>query len=165
MNGQIQKPTYTFSDGTSVELKPIPPLLINMVNSSTKGKPRPPKIEVEYANGRKVLEDNPNDPTYLEQLDQWNQDKQLRLLKLIYVQGVAGSFYDLAGVDDMMIVEHLTVENFDNPTDEDYKYVYIAGKLLSSDHIEAFQNAVLQLTVPTQDAIEDSFRTPISTHQ
>lgn len=158
MNGQIQKPEYTFSDGTSIELKPIPPLLINMVNSSTKGKPKPPKVEVEYANGRKVLEDNAIDPAYLEALDQWNQEKQLRLLKLIYTQGVSGSFYDIAGVDEMLFVEQLVSENYDNPTDEDLKYVYIAGKLLSSDQIEAFQNAVLQLTVPTQDAIEDSFR-------
>ena len=158
MNGQIQKPTYTFSDGTTIILKPIPPLLINMVNSSTKGKPKPPKIEVEYANGRKVLEDNASDPTYLESLEQWNQEKQLRLLKLIYTSGVEGDFYDIAGVDEMLLVEHLVMENYDNPTNEDYKYVYIAGKLLSSDQIEAFQNAVLQLTVPTQDAIQDSFR-------
>lgn len=158
MNGQIQKPTYTFSDGSTIILKPIPPLLINMVNSSTKGKPKPPKIEVEYANGRRVLEDNASDPTYLESLEQWNQEKQLRLLKLIYTSGVEGDFYDIAGVDEMLLVEHLVMENYDNPTNEDYKYVYIAGKLLSSDQIEAFQNAVLQLTVPTQDAIQDSFR-------
>ena len=105
MNGQIQKPTYTFSDGTTIILKPIPPLLINMVNSSTKGKPKPPKIEVEYANGRKVLEDNASDPTYLESLEQWNQEKQLRLLKLIYTSGVEGDFYDIAGVDEMLLVE------------------------------------------------------------
>ncbi|MGA1048703.1 MAG: hypothetical protein ACO3UU_11905 [Minisyncoccia bacterium] len=84
--------------------------------------------------------------------------KQIRLLKLIYTRGVEGDFYLLASVDEINSLEELAEEIFSVPTEDDKKYLYIASKLISTEEIERFQNAVLQLTVPTQDAIQDSFR-------
>lgn len=153
-----EKPSFTFYDGTTVNLLPIPPLLINMINNSNKGKPIPPKIEVVYAGKSSVLEPNYNDPNYIVELEQWEMSKQIRLLKLIYTRGVEGDFYLLASVDEINSLEELAEEIFSVPTEDDKKYLYIASKLVSTEEIERFQNAVLQLTVPTQDAIQDSFR-------
>lgn len=58
---------YTTSNGIVLQLKPIPPLLINDAQNNLKA-PRPPRVpNLDKDPDGHVLEENPNDPTFIEQ--------------------------------------------------------------------------------------------------
>lgn len=140
--------TFTFEDGTAVELLPLPPLVVEFVMNNQAGKPKPPMIEVERR-GHRRHEPNPDDPDYLARLAGWNQAKQHALMKCFIDRGVKG-----APSED----EYDTYAGYlpDGADEADIKYMWIADKLTTVAEVERFIDAVVSQTVPTEEGIAEA---------
>lgn len=153
-----EKPTYAFPSGTVVNLKPVPPFLIHAVAASTKGAPKPPLIEVKIA-GKLTREENRNDSNYLAALSDFESDRNLRTMQLLFNRGVEGTITDYYPDNSPIFleIESLT-ETIYGPdyTLDQLKYTWLSSELIDSDVAEDFQNAIQELTIPSESAIEDS---------
>lgn len=79
-----QSGVRTLSSGIRVELKPVSPKLIQEVISRIKN----PKVPVYMNEDKGREEENPNDPDYLEQVEQAKLDRSDAAIDVILVEGV-----------------------------------------------------------------------------
>ena len=163
-----QKPapeaTYTFSDGTTVRLNGIPPLMF-IGAQSTVGRPEAPKRTVKMAGGgvqevarrddEPVLEEDEiarlkdeqqraDEQAYREYriaLQQWETNAEYRIARLLF----------LIGVKDGPPAEEVALMQAIGFTDAyDIKYNWLASKLRTPGDVERFYEDVLSLTMPTE---------------
>lgn len=156
--------TYTFSDGTTVRLNGIPPLMF-IGAQSTVGRPEPPKRTVKMAGGgvqevarrddEPVLSEDEiarlKDPQqqaderayreYRLALQQWETNAEYRIARLLFLVGVK----DGPPAEDVALMQAI---GFTDPYD--IKYNWLASKLRTPEDVERFYEDVLSLTMPTE---------------
>lgn len=138
--------SYTFPDGTTVELLPVPPLTLEHIVNSEAGKPKPPTIRVGT---NRRAEANPDDPTFKVALTAWEQGKQKRVLLYLAVHGVKTD-----PPEDFMD-EHAMYLDPSASFDE-MKYLWLASKLPDGAEIARFIEAVTSQTTVTEAAIQEA---------
>ena len=156
--------TYTFSDGTTVRLNGIPPLMF-IGAQSTVGRPEPPKRTVKMAGGGvQEVARRDDEPVLTEDeiarlkdeqqradeqayrdyriaLQQWETNAEYRIARLLF----------LIGVKDGPPAEEVALMQAIGFTDAyDIKYNWLASKLRTPEDVERFYEDVLSLTMPTE---------------
>ena len=82
---EIEKGVITLSSGFQIKLNKIPYMLAaDAQREMNKRKPQVPRIELEQG----VTEPNPDDPTYLEDVQLWQMDSQVMQLDLIFLKSL-----------------------------------------------------------------------------
>lgn len=150
-------PTYTLPSGTVVYLKGVSPFLLQAIMSNSNGKPQPPFIEVEIAR-KKKSQPNYNDPDYKAALELWESEKSVKIVRLLTTKAILGSVEDYVS-DESKMAEYQEMASLVwdiDYSDDDLKYTWLADELANPDDFEAFQEAVQQLTMPTEDAVAES---------
>lgn len=161
---------YTFSDGTTVHLRGIPPLMLIAAQSDV-GKPQPPKRIVNMAGGgKREVERKDNEPVLSEEeiealkdpkkreeerayreyrlaLAQWENDAQLRMARIVFLQGVEEG----PGAEDVALWRAIGFRD-----DFEIKYAWLASKLRTFDEVSDFFDTVIGLTMPTDEGIEQA---------
>lgn len=141
-------------------LKPISQAVISMTLSDYD-KPRPPTVEVEYADGTKVMEQNPSAPSYLAELQQWQAVYNTRIFRLCIRFGI-DHVTDASGNearpsrDDASAIRFIYGSNLPHDDLMFYWYAVILGNTMMG-----FINLALGQTEATEeDAIhaEELFR-------
>lgn len=74
---------FELSNGIVLRIKSVPPFLVQAVQNEFKA-PKPPKVMIEEK-GRE--EENPNDPEYLRQLEELDEQQQLAINDLFLAWG------------------------------------------------------------------------------
>lgn len=89
MSNENELIPFVFKDtGRKVMIRKVSPML--MLNLSRQfPAPTPPKQEVDYGDGKKVMEENPVHPAYLEAKQQYEIDQNHRVQELLIKRGVA----------------------------------------------------------------------------
>lgn len=156
---------FTFpTTGRRVYVKNVNPLLAIEIRRQFP-KPHPPLQEVDYGDGKPVLEPNPTHPDYEEALESWNSLVTEKMQKLIIKRGVVHTLTE----DEKAEVEELRADmeadlgmNLGNSDLFVYvSYICIGGKL----DIDTLAEAVMTGSQPTARAIEaaqDSFQGDVS---
>lgn len=152
-----ENPTFTLPSGVELKLKPIPPFIFMAVLSNAKDKPAVPYHEVRIA-GKIKSEPNYYDENYLKAVEDYEQQRNMKVMRLLFTEGVVGAVEDYIKDKDKIkdikrLVESVYGEDY---SDDDYKYIWLSTELPDDTVAEQFQDAVQQLSSPTEDAIEDS---------
>lgn len=156
MTKLIENPTYDLPSGKTITLKPIPPFLIHAVVSNNHNAPKPPVVTFERK-GKKVYEENPDDPKYLERLEKFEEEKNLRLLQLIFTEGIVESVDSVLEGSELENVVDLTQMVFGNEyTQRQLKYIWITTELPNESDLTDLQEAIQSLSMPTDESIEES---------
>ena len=80
------KDKMTLSSGVKIKIVPLPPLLIEAVDTQFPDPPVP-EVEVEV-HGEKVMQPNPDDPDYIAELVKVGSDKGYAMADLCLLMGV-----------------------------------------------------------------------------
>lgn len=145
----VENPQFTVSDGTTFDLKPVAPLLINRVSiewEKRNPKPKPPAKEVTLID-KKVLEPDTKNEFYQSELTDWSNRKQNHEMNFYLLWGVKNNPPDEWSLDPDL---------FGKPSENERKVTWIESHLLTLQDIEGLSSAIVSLTQPTQEAIEES---------
>lgn len=140
--------TFTFLDGTVVELDTPNPLTLEHIVNNEAGKPSVPKVAVTRL-GHKRHELNPDDPDYKLARAAWQASKEKKMLLYIVTYGVK----TLPPEEE---TDQLRMFLPEGATDGDLKYMWISQKLESTDELTRFINEVTGQIVPTEEGIAES---------
>lgn len=143
---------HTLPDGTVIELREIPPLIIARIAGDTTGKPKVPVVEVRV-HGQTQREENPEDPSYVQKLAQWETEKNFGLLRRCILMGVVTEPPE----EEAMFWSGL----FETDDKHEIKYLWIASKLTTEESIAAFSETVMSQSIVTREGLTeaaDSFR-------
>lgn len=145
----MTKRSYTFSDGTEVEIRDVPSLALEHILNSEAGKPTVPMVEVAIARGHKRKEPNPNDPAYQGALAVWNAQKQKRTMMFLITKGVK---------DDPPeeFIEEYVQYLPDGASREELKYLWLADKLEDEREIARLTETLLSQTTVTEEGLEEA---------
>lgn len=144
--------TFTFPNGVTVGLQPIPIMTFQLIAADTTGKPQVPVV-TSVIRGQSVKERNPDDPAYIAALTAWESAHNTRLLRLCILKGIADSPPD---EDAQRIADEYGVT-----TAADIKCLWVSEMLPDEQSIARFSEAVLSQTVITKAGLEhaaESFR-------
>lgn len=138
------------STGVEVGIQRISPLLIIEVQKRNPA-PEPPMNEVDYGDGRKVMEPNPADPQYVRRLQEHSQVVEMKIRRLLIRLGVV---YTLTEEDRAKVARVLEMwqEVFQDQLNQSMTELelfisYVA--MGSAEDFEAFTEAVLSRSTPT----------------
>jgi hypothetical protein len=133
----------------TIILKPIPQALLADAMSED-GKPKPPMKEVKYAGGAVKLEEDWDNEDYRGRLNTWQNNYNIRLLRLCIALGVD----NIEGpAPDQDIIDKIIAAH--GPQTEGELEMRWAMYLIG-DEIEGFLNLAMGQTVPTQRGIEEA---------
>lgn len=151
-----EQPTYTLSDGTKLKLAPVPPFLIHSILANNEDAPQIPTVEYERR-GKKVYEQNPDDETYKKRKEEYDNQKNFKLLLLLFTEGIVGSVEDyIKDKSQIESIRDITSLVFGNDyNSRHFKYTWLTSQL-NEDEIEELQEAIQSLSTPTQESQEDS---------
>ena len=144
---EVQPNTFTFPDGTVVELMEIPMMLSMDFYNDEKGKPEPPMVEMPDTVGNIEVPDE-DDPDYQEKLSKWETDHLLEVVRLCALMGVATQ----APPDDP-ILEKLSFIRPDAKETE-LQYLWVMSKLTTQDSMGEFVEAVVGQTALTEEGVD-----------
>lgn len=140
--------------GVRLTLKPLPKLVLDRLYSDQHGKPKVPIVEVTVGGKFKTMQENPDDPDYLEQLAKWEQDKSRRILYYGMTNGIEED-------PPQEFVDEYRVY-FPGETLAGLKYIWIVSMLgAEGEDVELLSEAIVSQTVATEKGIksaEDSFQ-------
>lgn len=151
------EPTYQLSEDLVVALKPVPPFMLYSVSASEVGKPEVPYHEVKIA-GKIKVEPNYADKGYRKALEDYEQAKQLRVLRYLFSAGVKGIVEDYISDSDMLeeIYDSTRFIFGENYTKQDLKYIWLNMYLDTEEKIEQFQEAIESLSIATENGKRES---------
>jgi hypothetical protein len=155
MTELVATPEYTFPSGETVTLRPVPSLLLVDVMANNRGKPQPPKVEFTRR-GRKVTEENPNDPKYLESLEEWRNEKNARVMRVSFLEGVIDEPSDKLDKKEMAALERRANRAYGDYTEDDLKYIWLVGLATDEEILGDFQEAITSLSTATVEGREES---------
>lgn len=141
--------------GITVNIKKVSPLLVLQLRRDFP-PPRPPMNEVDYGDGRKVWEENAADPRYLAALQDYENESEQRLRRLIMLRGV-----DVA-VDHEAVQElrDFWLDEYGGMLPADDKEVYLSYIVVGDDQdLEDLITAVLRRSQPTAETINQAVQT------
>lgn len=81
------KPHLVVDTGITINIKKVSPLLALEIRNAIP-KPRPPSQEVDYGDGKKVLEENPAHPSYKAALKEYEDAVQEKTNRFVIERGV-----------------------------------------------------------------------------
>jgi hypothetical protein len=148
-----ERRVFITRDGLELTLMPVSKLILERINANQEGKPQVPKIEVLIAGKHKRLEDNPNDPEYLRELNLWTREQQMKHMRYAFWAGIKEN------PPEEFVGPHR--EFFPNATDSEMKYLWVASLLgQDGDDIGILVEAILGQNIVTEQGLEkamDSF--------
>lgn len=146
--------TFVFSNGRSVGVRPVSPLLMMELRRKFP-EPQPPLNEVDFGDGKKVKEPNVADPLYLAQKATYEVQMEERLRNLIIQRGVV---YTLSAEDKAQVVElrEFWKDTYDQVLAKNDTEVFVTCLLIESEEdLTNLFNAVLRRSQPTEAAVAD----------
>lgn len=156
-------PTYSLPSGIEVKLKGISPFLLQAIMFNDRGKPKPPMHEIKIAGKRKMVP-NEADEKYLKDADNWEVEKNQKIVKLLTTKSVVGDVSDYLPNTKVQEYRDLCDMIFDGEyTETDMTYIWLSDELDTIELFSDFQEAVQQLTMPTSEAVDESSKSPEST--
>lgn len=132
---------FQTSDGVELELMPIPPMVYNLFRSQImKSEPPPPIVEIRKA-GKPVTTPDYQDEDYQRSRNLWFVDvlTQLQAFVLSYIATEPPSDF----VENEYIMANRKVQ-------------WIAGILPTEKELQALQDAITDITMPSEEGIADS---------
>lgn len=148
-------PTYTLPNGEVIELTPIPPLVLNTIQSDNSDRPNPPTVERKVGRkGKSVYEPDYDNPGYQAAVANYNAAQYERLLQAAFTLGIAS-----APPKAKALVKVTTLMFGEDYTDDQYKYAWIASNLTTQEQYEDLLDAILSLTVVTEKGLAESDKT------
>jgi len=109
------KETVILSTGVILELKEIPPMIMQEINKQAqKNKPKVPVVEIAEK-GRK--EENPNDPDYQRDMQLWEADLALKGIDgaILYGTSVSHVPDEIPKLEDVSWSEDIEIVGLDVP--------------------------------------------------
>jgi hypothetical protein len=143
----IQRGVFITSDNQEIELsnRRVTSLMLERVLNA--GKPTVPHIEITLLGKHKEVQENRNDPSYLQALKDWESEQQLRMMRYVFDVGVNGA------PPDWFVDEQL--DYFPNASRVDLKYLWVASRIPDSD-LQAFSEAIVGRTIATAKGLEEA---------
>jgi hypothetical protein len=148
----MQKRIFRADDGTELELRKLSPVAMQLLDyRAEKRKPKPPIVEVPVPGqeGKFRTEPNPNDPSYVQALVDWENDKGTEVMRYVYTVGVSSP---------VPLEFEETHRGFfgDDLSDADLKFMWVGSFFLSEEQSTRFMNAVMGQTIITPEGLKES---------
>lgn len=132
-------------DGTELELRPIPKLILERLYNDKTGRPKPPLVDVTIAGQFARKQANPNDPDYLKACEQWDAERNLRLTRYVLTYGIK------TDAPESFAEEYR--EFFPHANAQELRYLWVA-QLLGETNAEDWK--VLTEGIISQTAVTES---------
>lgn len=146
---------YTFRDSErTIEIQRVP---VGMLGQLADEFPAPPvpKVETDYGDGKKVWEENPNDPDYRQALSDWRKTINTQSQKLI-AQRALGPLTDSQKAEVAEIRAYWQ-ENFGHDLSLTDKEIFVYKICAATgEDINEFVEFVTRRSQPTQGGIDDA---------
>jgi hypothetical protein len=142
---------FKFADtGISVKVRKVSPFLVNNLRKIYP-QPKPPMQEVDYGDGKKVMEANEAHPDYAQTLDEYNNMFMDKLQRLLIVRGVECKV-DQEAVDSLKEFWKTEYGKELEGSDKEIYIIYICAG--TKDDLDDLTNAILTRSQPTKEATE-----------
>lgn len=148
----LNKRTYKTGEGYTFTLRRVRALVCERIVSDNSSKPAIPIITVKIGAKGTREEENPGDPVYLAKLRVWEQEKNFRLAKYLFTEGIKGD-------PDDKFVKRMKV-HFPDADETAMKYLWVVDHL-PDDEIDTLMEAIMGQSEVTQKGLEqaaDSFQ-------
>lgn len=137
---------YT-SNGNVIELsnRHVSQLMLERVINT--GKPKVPHVEITLMGKHKEIQENRNDPSYIQALKDWEGEQQLRILRYMFDIGVKGE------PPEWFIDEQ--TDYFPDASRVDLKYLWVSSLVPDVD-MEAFSDTLIGRFIATAKGLDES---------
>ncbi len=135
-----ERRVFIARDGTELHLQRLSSMILERLNADQTGKPAIPKVEVKIAGKHTRMELNPEDSAYKAALQNWERERNTRLVKYVFVHGITDD------APRAFVEDHR--EYFPEASDRDLKYLWIAS--LVDQHVEDLQALIEAITGQTE---------------
>lgn len=137
--------------GITLMIRKVSPLLGAELQRAFP-RPQPPLQEVDYGDGKKVMEPNPANPDYAKAVATYESDLEIKLQSLLIKRGVVIEL----GEEEKAAVKELRAfwkTEFSKELDKDDKTVYVSFIALGTrEDTEELINAIMRRSQPTEAA-------------
>lgn len=145
---------HTFKDtGKVVQIRKVSPLLIMQLQKDFP-EPVPPMQEVDYGDGKKVLEPNPAHPDHELALRQYRYDFEQRMRQMMIDRGVVLELSE----DDKQEIQDLRdywQANYGKALPGSDKFIYISYLCIGTDaDMDELVTAISRRSQPSHGAVE-----------
>jgi hypothetical protein len=138
--------TYQIKGGRRLHITALPPMLVWSIQAARR--PNAPMVEMEGLGGVLMRTPDMTDPGYQAQLAEWEDLKQFRLARLLYLLGVQ---------DNPTPQEAATIQTLLNEYDPtEVKFHWVASLFRSEDDLTGLMEAVFSLSIPTEEGMQDA---------
>lgn len=146
---------FTFQDtGVTVLIRKVSPLLA-MELQRVFPPPDPPMNKVDFGDGESRMEPNEADPAYLKQLQDYNQDFELKIRRMLIKRGVIVEITDTIKAQVQELREFWQEEYGIDFPEADDKLAYIWYIAVGTDQdLKELLQAIMRRSQPTQEAEE-----------
>lgn len=157
-------PTFTFKDtGVTVAIRKVSPLL-NIELRKSFPPPKPPMTSVDYGDGTRKTEPNPNDPAYLEAVQRYEIEFEERARKLHIRRGVELTLDEYQQTQVAELRQEMQEIGVALDADDNFVYIcYIA--VGTEDDFNELIDAITRRSHPTEEAVQEVVDTFPSTIQ
>lgn len=143
----VTQRTYKTNEGYTFTLRKVRALVCERIVSDNSGKPPIPIIEVMIGGKNKRQEENPGDPVYLAKLRVWEQEKNFRLAKYLFTEGVQGE-------PDKAFIARMK-PHFPEADETAMKYLWVVDHL-PDDEIDGLMESIMSQTEVTAKGLEQA---------
>jgi hypothetical protein len=142
---------FTFKDtGINIKIRKVSSFLVNELNKLYPA-PKPPMQEVDYGDGKVVMEPNEAHPNYIQTMADYQNLKMEQLKKLLVRRGVECEV-DTEAVQELRDYWRAEYGKELEGTDKEIYIFYIcAGTDKDADEL---MEAILRRSQPTKEAVE-----------
>lgn len=144
---------FRCSDGTVLLLKGIPQVIYQRFLDAWKisnPQPKPPQHEIKRAK-KMVWVDNTHDDYFKSQMDNWTQDQAMAVQNFVISRVVLNT-----PPPDYEPYEEIVELYGDTMNEKLLKIMWVEGKLATGEEQQAFVEAAMSITLPTEGAIAES---------
>lgn len=148
--------SHVFKDtGVTIQIRKVSPMLVMEIKRQFP-EPKPPTNKVDYGDGNEVEESNYAHPDYARALEDYNQELEKRIRRLLIKRGVVCNV-DKQAVDELREFWKAEYE-MDLPESDDLM-AYISYICIGTDSdMEELLNAIMRRSQPTELAIAEATR-------
>lgn len=143
---------FRTSDGTILYLKGIPQVIYQRFLDAWKFSnphPSPPEHEIKRAK-KMVWVPNPNDPYFKSQLDGWNQDQAVAISDFMIGRVVLNE-----PPEDFEVYEEIAAL-YGEISPKKRKIMWVETLMATGEEQQAFVEAAMSITMPTESGIKQS---------
>lgn len=143
-----QRRVFITRSGAELHLKPVPALVVERLFKDQSGKPQVPMVDVLIGGKHSRSEPNPNDPAYLNALNDWTLEHQMKVFQYVIWKGI-----DNATPKDF-VKEHR--QFLPDATEPEMKYLWIGSLLENLEDIRLLVDAIIGQTAITEQGLEQA---------